>query len=281
MMQPIQRALSLFIRLKEHEVNQQAVNEIFSLPIMEKVAPNEIHLNQGKVSIKNLYFGYNDTEKLVFSELNFEVREKEFIAISGNNSSGCSTLLKLIAGIYQPTAGEVLVDDFPIYKYPSDELMKHVGYIPTHGIIFEGTIRDNVTRFGQVAFDRALEICDLLDIDKEIVAMPDGYDTMLQGRNADTITPGLRQRIAIARAIVAKPKLILFDNADRALDREGYNTIYKILGKLKRKATIIIVSDDLNLLKLADRFYVLNNGNLELRERVESDIESGLLMING
>jgi ATP-binding cassette subfamily C protein LapB len=184
------------------------------------------------------------------------------VAIQGPNGSGKSTLLKLIAGIYLPNAGSVLVDNVPPGTFRSEELPRRVGYMATEGEVFRGTIRDNITRFGEESMDRALEIARLLKVDRDVARLPDGFDTMLEGATAERIPPGLRQRIALTRTLAAKPRLLLFDNADRSLDEEGYQLLHSLLGRLHGKATIIIVSDDANLCTLADRNYHFENGRL-------------------
>ena len=110
---------------------------------------------------------------------------------------------------------------------------------------------------------RVEKMAKLLQIDKEICLMPKGYETKVNDGIADTVAPGIKQRIAIARALINKPKIILFNNADKNLDKEGYNQLIKLLNLLKGKVTMIIVSEDHNINQLADREYVLDNGKLK------------------
>ncbi len=106
--------------------------------------------------------------------------------------------------------------------------------------------------------------------------LPNGFKTTLSDSVTDPIPPGLKQRIAIARALAPKPRIILFNNADRNLDRSGYNMVFKILGRLKKNTTLIIVSDDRNILRLADREYYINDGKLEESAPIDSKFFSVL-----
>ena len=141
-------------------------------------------------------------------------------------------------------------------------LVRHVGYISTNALIFRGTIRDNITCFGMIAESKAKEVAALLNVDQDVAKLPGGFDTFLQGNNTDSIPPGLKQRIAIVRVLAAKPRLILFDNADRSLDKDGYNMIYSLLARLKDKASMILISDDHNIQSLANQHFILKDGEL-------------------
>lgn len=171
--------------------------------------------------------------------------------------------MRLIAGVAEATEGMVLVDDVPASYYPSEELVKHVGYISAETVIFQGTILENITAFDDRMESRALELVRMLNLDKEIAMMPKGYETQVTDGIADIVAPGIKQRMAIARVLLHKPKIILFHNADRGLDREGYSLLIKFLNLLKGKATMIIVTEDHNINRLADKHYLLKDGKLE------------------
>jgi len=176
-----------------------------------------------------------------------------------------------LAGLIVPDEGRVILDGVDAHKYSDDELCRHVAYMSNDMPVFRGTIRDNLSAFRDEGYiQRSIDIIKILKADKEILQLAKGYDTFLVDTHSDPISPGLKQRIAIARVLAMKPKLLLFDNADKSLDNKGYEAIVELLGLLKRKATIVIVSDDRNMLEFANEEYVLENGKI-LRQDFKYD----------
>ncbi len=259
-MQPVQKALAYWTRFQDIGLAHKKLEEHFDTPLMKRqtTLPEE---RKGRVLLNNVSFAYNDGEKLL-DGLNLELAPGEIVSISGEHGAGKQTLLKLIAGMYPPSAGAVTVDGVQPHHYPSEELVNHVGYLSPNGTIFKGTIYENLSRFGRVSDERIKEMSELLGLDTEIAQMPAGYDTLLEGGNSDTLSPGLRQRIAIARILASKPRVILFYNADKALDKEGYNFMYRLMGRLRGRVTMVLVTNDHNIMGLADNHYELNRGRL-------------------
>lgn len=265
-MQPVQRAMALWTRYQDFNLAKEHVDSLFTLPITVVPESNNEYGNAGILDLNNI--SYNYASNNLFRNISLKLNRGECISISSNAGTGKTTLLKLISGVYRPNAGTVKVDGVDPYHYKSEELLEHVGYLPTQGVIYRGSIYNNLTRFGKTPADKAFEIAELLGIDAEVAKLPNGYNTMLEGTTADNIPPGLKQRIAMARVLACKPRIILFDHADRALDKEGYNQVYRLLGKLKGKATMIIVSSDRNLLRLAEKEYVLEDGELRTSRKI-------------
>lgn len=267
-MQPIQRALGLWTRYQDFSVARKKVENLFNIPtIPQNTVIAETPEKTGSLVIKNLSAGR------LFQNVNLEIQAGECVQITGNHGCGKTTLLKMITGLYACDSGQILVDGYPPADYSPQELLNHIGYMPTQGVIFRGTIRDNLTRFGTIPQDQVKYIAGMLGIEADIARLPRGFDTWMEGTEQDTVPPGLRQRIAMARTLSAKPRIILFDNADRNLDREGYRQIHALLGRVKEKVSLIMVTEDKNLSRLATRRMVLNSGGL--REAVlHSEVES-------
>lgn len=178
--------------------------------------------------------------------------------------------MELIGGLYPADKGLIKIDGLSINAYAPEELVKHVAYLPAEGVIFRGTIRDNITSFGGIHESAAQDIARMLHVEQEVSRLPSGFDTMLQTNGADIVPPGLLQRIAMTRVLATRPKIILFDSADRMLDRDGYNTVVSLLGKLRRHTSMIIVSDDANITSLATRRFILHDGMLSEKTWVRS-----------
>ncbi|WP_394201976.1 peptidase domain-containing ABC transporter [Marinagarivorans algicola] len=265
-MSPVQKALGIWTRFQDYQLCCNQVATIFESPLIEHVSRETSGMIEGSIKIKDLNFSYSVNDKLLLYGINLELKRGQAISISGDHSCGKTTLLKLIAGLYLPCSGEIIINGAMAHLHPPHELIKHLGYLPMEGSIFKGTLQENLSAFGLNEDHNVKQIIQLLGIDKEIAKLPAGFETQLDGGNSDVIPPGLKQRIAIARVLSAKPKILLFDNADRGLDKEGYHLVYKLLAKLKGKVTMILISDDKNIIQLSDYEYVLGNGELTQRQ---------------
>jgi len=255
MMQPIQKALALWARYQDYLLARAHVREIFMTPQTAVMAQKTQPEPTGTLKMAGASFG-------PLKNIDLELHPGEIVFISGAHGTGKTVLLNLIAGIYTPDTGHITLDGEDISTYRSEQLVQHVGYIRTQPLIFRGTIRDNITCFGQTDEAQAREVAALLNVDRDIARLPGGFDTLLVGNNTDSIPQGLKQRIAMVRVLAAKPHLILFDNADRALDKDGYALIYSLLARLKGKASMVLVTEDRNIAALADHHYNLKDGML-------------------
>lgn len=258
-MQPVQRALALWTRYQDYRIARARVSDSVALPRVSgafSAAPEDRPSRTGTLQIRNVSC---DT---LFPGLNLDLRPGDSVQITGAYGAGKTTLLKTMAGLYPPQNGEVLVDGCDPMSIRSDILMEHVGYLPTEGVIFRGRIRDNLTRFGIMREEDVRPVTAMLGIDQDVSRLARGFDTWMEGVDQDTIPPGLRQRIAIARVLAARPRVILFDNADRNLDREGYRQVHTLLGRLRDKVALVLVTDDLNLSRLAKRRLFLDSSGL-------------------
>ncbi|MBU0799854.1 MAG: ATP-binding cassette domain-containing protein, partial [Alphaproteobacteria bacterium] len=262
-MQPVQRTVGMWVRFQDYRVAKAKLQNIMDLPQVRMSTSYTKPERRGSIDVKNVAFRYDDAKPDLFQHVSLSVGRGESVRISGAHGVGKTVLLHMIAGLYAPTAGDILVDGLAPLDYPPSERIRHVAMLRTQGVIFHGTIRDNITRFGAVPEAQAREVSSLLGIDQDVSALARGFDTMLEGTETDIIPPGLRQRIAIARALASKPRVILFDNADRNLDRDGYRQVYRLLGRLREKVALILVSDDRNIIRLADRHYNLTAEGLQ------------------
>ncbi len=262
-MQPVQRALALWAKYQDYSISRQKVESIFEIPLhpaapVEGVSPDR----EGALSLDNVSFRRAENQPWLLEKISLNIGLGECISLSSDHTPSLSALLDMIAGIYAPSSGIIRVDGENVFRFSSRELINHVGYIQSEGMIFRGTIRDNLTCFGQIPDIKVQEMAALFQVDKDIASLPSGFDTFLSGNATDTIPPGLKQRIAMVRVLAPKPRIILFDNADRSLDREGYNLVYNLLARLIGKATIILSTDDHNLSSQASRHFTIQSGRL-------------------
>lgn len=272
MMQPIQKALVLWARYQDYALARKNAEELFTTPqqIVKARNTDGVPMPDGRLRMENVSFRYQDDDTPILRQVDLDIKRGDTVLVSGEHGAGKTTLLNVIAGIYPVEQGDMRVDGQHVGSYMPEALVYHVGYIRSLPLIFRGTIRDNITCFGQTNERQAREVAALLDVDRDVAKLPGGFDTFLSGNNTDSIPPGLKQRIAIVRVLATKPRLILFDNADRSLDKDGYAMIYSLLARLRGKASLVLISDDKNICGLADRHYVLENGALVKAEHAVS-----------
>lgn len=264
-MLPVQRTLGVWIRFQDFSIGREKIKKIFELPVSDHVGMEDALDTGGRVALEKVSFTYDGSE-MILKDVDLQVEKGVAVSISGGPCCGKTTLLHVIAGLYPPNHGAARINGIESWCGAPDELVQRVGYIATQGTIFQGTIRENLTAFDDSKEEAAIEIARHLGIDEIISKLPLGMETVLNDSSADVVPNGLKQSISIARVLANKPKILLWDNADRALDRAGYNAVFKLFGRLKGKATMVIVSDDRSFLRLASKEYVLSGGHLKEKD---------------
>lgn len=273
--QPLMRALSLWAHFQEVRLAREQMATLYAL---EYSAPEEENpmpaadeaaaLQEqafarvtGKVRLQNLSFRYQPNTRWLLRDLSLEIEAGSMVALMGGDVVAKTAFLELLAGLYAPEQGEVQVDGLPVAGLKDGIRSRHVAYVPADAVIFRGTILENICQFNPHYEQPARQLAEWMGIAEDVAKLPMGYETPLSSSGqGDEISPGLRQRIAIVRALVPHPRLILLDNADHALDRNGYNRLFELLGQLKGAATVVLVSDDQNLIRLADRKLTIHHG---------------------
>lgn len=256
LMQPAQRGLALWTRYQEVCLAREKVAEIFNMPRLKTSPLRELPAPAGFLQVNGAAFRH------ILSHVDISMKPGEAISIRAVPGSGKTTLLEILSGLYPPDRGEILIDNLDLRAFPQDQLQRYVGYLASEGAIFHGTIRENLTRFGSLPEAEAQDIARQLLIDRDVALLPSGYDTILHPQGGDDVPPGLRQRIAIARVLATHPRIILFDEADRALDKDGYNMVFRLLARIRPQVALIMISEDANLTALCDRHYRLEGGTL-------------------
>jgi ATP-binding cassette subfamily C protein LapB len=185
------------------------------------------------------------------------------VGIQGENGSGKTALLHLIMGRLQPDEGQLIINDQPASSFDLNHIRKQIAYLPSQPVLMRGTILDNLTFFRKGDhLDESLEIAAWLGLDEIFARMPDGYDTRVGEAVASTLPHGVAQRVAIARALALKPRFILFDEANSALDQAGETYLKQVLEQLHGKTGIIMVTYRPSLLNMADRKFQMSGGEL-------------------
>lgn len=262
--QPVQRALGTWLRLQDLKIARKQTQSLFAIPAQPASDRSVPAGNGSGVFMDRVSLIYPGAAKPLFSQLSFVAEEGTVTAISGEKSSGKSTLLHMMAGILKPDQGTLMVEGLSPFDHSMASFPDRIGYLPQEGTIFKGSILDNLTGFrrDEASIDKARETGSELGIDRVVDLLPYGYQTLLTDSASDPIPPGVKQRICLVRILMHQPSLLLFDDADRALDKEGYNLLFRMMGRLKGSCTLIMVSHDQNLLSFADHHYRLQDGML-------------------
>jgi ABC-type multidrug transport system fused ATPase/permease subunit len=212
----------------------------------------------GSVVFDSVHFAYK--EQPVLEGLSLEIEPRGTVAIIGPNGSGKSTIAYLIAGLYRPQRGRILVDGIPYEETDLISLRSSMGFVMQDPILFSGTILENIT-YGRpdTAFERVVEAAELATADEFIRDMPDGYETRT-GDNGVLLSGGQRQRIAIARALLRRPRLLILDEPTNHLDVQAVHGFLRNLAAMKDRPATLIISHDMEVVRHSDTIYALEGG---------------------
>jgi ATP-binding cassette subfamily C exporter for protease/lipase len=217
---------------------------------------------RGAVELRQLVATAPGTEIAILKGLNIEFRPGEVIGIVGPSGAGKSTLARCLLGVWPTTRGQVLLDGTNIQKWDRDRLGTHIGYLPQGIELLEGSVAENICRFGEIESGMVIEAAKRAGVHEMIQNLPQGYDTPL-GQAGGVLSGGQRQRLALARALYGMPDLVVLDEPNANLDDVGELALMKAIADLKQAGkTVFMVLHQHNLLALADRVLVLNNGSV-------------------
>ncbi|GAA0590674.1 peptidase domain-containing ABC transporter [Caenispirillum bisanense] len=265
--QPVQRAVAMWTRMQTVSLARERASGLFTLPT--RSVPKAPHVGPmvGALEMRDVGFSYGKDAPPVFEGLSLTVEPGECIGITGTNGCGKSSLLRLMAGVMTPTAGEVRIDGVPLSQWAPEALERGgIGLLPSEAFLFRGSLLDNLTMFRRDLRERALQAASDLGLDDVVATFPNGYLTTIAGGAADAMPRGIRQRIAIARVLALDPQVILFDEANTAMDGPGDEALRAHLESLKGSRTLILVTLRPSLLKLADRRFEIVGNRLAARE---------------
>jgi ATP-binding cassette subfamily B protein len=215
---------------------------------------------RGRIELVNVGFSYGPNLPPVIRDMSFAIPEGAFVGMVGTSGAGKTTLTRLIQGLYAPQSGIVRVDGVDVREIDLVHLRQHIGVVLQDNFIFRGTVRQNIAMARPDAtFEQIVEAARLGGALEFIERMPQGFDTQLE-ENASNLSGGQKQRLAIARALVRGPRMLLFDEATSALDPESEAIVHANLRAIAKGRTLIMVSHRLASLVEADFIIVLNNG---------------------
>lgn len=275
---PIKNLINLQPQIQTAMVAAERLGEILDLEIengeeeSRKMEPKHL---EGEISYKNVTFKYGQRQN-VLEEINLEIKPGERIALVGESGSGKTTLAKLLLNLYPLEEGEILIDNNNILDIKREVLRTKIAYVPQETFLFSGTIMENLALgLERISMEEIVEASKMAKAHDFINELPLRYETLLD-ENGANLSGGQRQRLAIARAILKKPNILILDEATSNLDSITEAAIESTIRQLSRSMSTIIIAHRLSTIKLCDRIYVLDKGRI-----VETGAHKELVSIGG
>jgi ATP-binding cassette subfamily B protein len=250
--------------LSRTKASAERVNEVLSLEkesdSEENSGKNDLQVLDGKVEFRDVSFHYPMTEKLVLKDISFTLQPGETLAIIGATGAGKTSLFQLMPRLFEPTQGEVYIDNRLASDYSFIELRNSIGYVPQSPLLFSGTIRDNIAWGKDHATDEEI-IQAAMDaqIHETIMGLPNEYDTRV-GQKGVNLSGGQKQRISIARALIRKPKFLMLDDSTSALDLATEAHLLQAIEKYN--CTMMIITQKVSTAIIADRILLMDEGEI-------------------
>jgi len=262
--------------IQRAEASQKRINEFLSIiPAIKNETEEETPI-QGKIVFNNVSFTYDDTNITALKNISFKINEGETIAIIGKTGSGKSTILDLIARLYDVSIGEITIGGSPIKKLNINNLRTAIGTVPQDAFLFSDTIKNNIKFGKEDATDKEIiAVAKKAVVHKNIIDFSNSYNTVL-GERGITLSGGQKQRVSIARALLKNPEIYLFDDCLSAVDTETEEEILNNLKKVSQNKTTLIVSHRVSAAKNADKIIVLDGGEI-----LQEGTHNNLINANG
>jgi ATP-binding cassette, subfamily B, bacterial HlyB/CyaB len=241
--QPVLRIVGLWQQFQQARLSVERLGDLMNAPAEPySLTPSRATRGNGLIEMQDLAFRYADSLPLLYERLNIRIEPGKTVAIMGPSGTGKSTLAKLLQGFYWPTSGQIRVDGVDTRHLSANELRSYFGVVPQETVLFSGTVYENVAMANPHAtFDQVVLACKMAEIHETIERLPKGYETEIGERGAG-LSGGQKQRLAIARALLKNPKILIFDEATSALDSETSESFAVTVNKLHGKVTMIFIT---------------------------------------
>ncbi len=277
-MSPLLRIVNLWQEFQQVGVSMHRLGDVLNAPTEPSYNPNRTTLPQlsGHVAFDAVTFRYRPDGREVLRKVSFTVSSGKVIGIVGRSGSGKSTIAKLLQRLYVPERGRVLLDGIDVAQVDPAWLRRQVGVVLQENILFNRSVRDNIALADPgISMEEVIRACRLAGAHEFILELPEGYDTLV-GEHGCSLSGGQRQRLAIARALVGNPRILIFDEATSALDYESESIIQQNLTHICQGRTVFIIAHRLSTVRAADRIFVIEKGEI-----IEEGTHDGLIDRNG
>ncbi len=274
---PIKRLSRIYGRLQKAMAAVDRIFFVLDLPETVNDKPNAIELPQikGNVSVENVTFSYDGAHNAL-EKVNFEVKSGQMIAFVGPSGAGKSTIANLIPRFYDVTSGAIKIDGYDIRDVKIDSLREQIGIVPQETLLFSTTVMENI-RYGRLnaTDEEVIAAARAANAENFILELPNGYETQI-GERGLNLSGGQRQRMAIARAMLKNPQILILDEATSALDTESEKIVQAALDELMKGRTSFVIAHRLSTIFSADKIFVIDKGKI-----CESGTHKELLALNG
>jgi len=279
LMGPIENLGKVVNLMQRGRASELRLMEIFNTQpdvVDDVMAKDHIDHIDGDIEIRNLTFSYPEASRPTLNNISLKVKKGSSLAIVGRVGSGKSTLVHLLVRLYNPPEGTVFIDGNDIHEIPLQTLRGQIGIVPQDQFLFSSTIRDNIGFDPKPYTDeQVVEASKVAQVYDNIVEFPDQFDTAL-GERGISLSGGQRQRVSIARAIIKKPSILIFDDSLSAVDTITEDLILEGLKSVMNKRTTIIIGHRISSVQAADQIIVMDEGQI-----VEQGTHEKLLRLNG
>ncbi|MDR3391636.1 MAG: peptidase domain-containing ABC transporter [Sulfuriferula sp.] len=261
--QPMLRLVGLWQQFQQANLSVQRLGDIMNAPAEPySIIPSRLREAHGQIDIADLSFRYAENLPYLYQGFNLKVGTGKVVAIMGPSGSGKSTLTKLLQGFYVPAGGTIKIDGNDIRYLSANELRHNFGVVPQETILFSGTLYDNLLMANpHASFEQVVHACKMAEIHQSIEALPQGYQTEI-GERGVGLSGGQKQRLAIARALIKQPRILIFDEATSSLDSATAEHFAATINQLKGQVTMLFITHALPKNLLVDEIVRIGQGAL-------------------
>lgn len=259
---PVMRLAQMWSEFQQVGVSVQRLGDILNADVEKSSAGTALPFIQGRVDFEQLSFRYHPAGKEALSDIQLNIPAGEVIGIVGRSGSGKSTLTRLLQRLMLPSGGRILVDGIDISLVDPASLRRQIGVVLQESQLFNGTVRENIALSDPgTPLDKVMQAARLAGAHEFIAELPEAYETVL-GEHGTGLSGGQKQRLAIARALIRDPRILIFDEATSALDYESERLIQTNMADICKGRTVLIIAHRLSAVRHADRILVLDQGHL-------------------
>jgi subfamily B ATP-binding cassette protein HlyB/CyaB len=246
MSQPLLRLVGLWQEFQQSAIAVKRLGDIMNAPTEPySIVPARDNVGRGQIEIADLSFRYGDDRPYLYQHFDLALRPGACVALMGASGSGKSTLAKLLQGFYLPTRGQIRIDARDIRHLSANELRGYFGVVPQETVLFSGSIYENlIVANPNATFEQVIQACRWAEIHDTIDQLPQGYQHRI-GEHGSGLSGGQKQRLAIARALLKRPKILIFDEAASNLDHPTAEQFARTINQLKGKVTILYITHQL------------------------------------